>query len=716
MEATTNFGALIARDAIWLGGPHDGYPLAAFRDYENLRLSLTQSDAPGPPQFDIYHRAALTQCWFTFGFLEAVTEGKISEGILVRQLPDGTSIISTRNISNIICGWTQRIRASRRRDPAAHHEWFKRTEKTIQYAHQLLMLEVRRPDLSPFRLARLAENDISCILYMIAAIGEVITETRREFLLPCSQGFNWSFILGAADLYREQMTEQGWCPFTIKMLSSNVCVLGFASMSKPSIRGDGTKLAHSECTSHVCDYNNLDGNNYTNQHATPACTCAYSKPHLDQVIDHLSNSRIPVVQAVDASYKNDPLEIACLSSADTAYVAISHVWADGLGSTTEAGLPTCQLRRVSALAQQLVLGGAFWMDALCVPQQKAMRKRAIGLMAQTYKDATVVLVLDSGIRTCSVNAPLEEKLLRVMTSGWMQRIWTLQEAILARKLIFEFSDGQILLQDLIPRVDDMDIIKTHLAVEIDRLSKRQTTFQIQFPMITTGSNKLNLGDVARSLRGRTTSKPEDETLAISGLLDVNAAELVDLCAEQRMTTFLLRVREVASNIIFLDAPKLQIPGFRWAPTTLTAGDGPMLGAGSQDAECTSQGLLSVYQGVYFQKTTFRAGEWWYLHDPSGDRILSIIDRACLTGPSNGNTPAEYTIDMILFPGRLTVLQPGIAVLVESTTKTQDNPAGWRAHCRYVTKLSVTLAADTKDAKDARIIVAKGFGRLPVCVS
>ncbi len=32
----------------------------------------------------------------------------------------------------------------------------------------------------------------------------------------------------------------------------------------------------------------------------------------------------------------------------------------------------------------------------------------------------------------------------------MQRLWTLQEGLLARKLIFEFADGFVTLDELIP--------------------------------------------------------------------------------------------------------------------------------------------------------------------------------------------------------------------------------------------------------------------------
>jgi len=61
----------------------------------------------------------------------------------------------------------------------------------------------------------------------------------------------------------------------------------------------------------------------------------------------------------------------------------------------------------------------------------------------------VVLVLDPGIQSCSVKAPVKEQLFRVVTSGWAQRMWTLQEGLLAERLVFEFTDGLMSVEELL---------------------------------------------------------------------------------------------------------------------------------------------------------------------------------------------------------------------------------------------------------------------------
>jgi hypothetical protein len=186
-----------------------------------------------------------------------------------------------------------------------------------------------------------------------------------------------------------------------------------------------------------------------------------------------------------------------------------------------------------------------------------MRKWAIGLMAKTYNEAEVVLVIDSGIRATSVS-PREEKLLDLLSSGWMQQLWTLQEGILAQKLVFEFSDGLVALEELLPMGEEMfNPVLVDLAAQLFRLKKHQ---------FRPGSFDIN--DAARALRLQTTSRESNETLAISGLLNHNAFELANLPPDQHMQTFLLRIQNLHRGIIFLSGVKLNKEGFRWAPRTL----------------------------------------------------------------------------------------------------------------------------------------------------
>ncbi|KAI0694778.1 hypothetical protein C8Q76DRAFT_573425, partial [Earliella scabrosa] len=294
-------------------------------------------------------------------------------------------------------------------------------------------------------------------------------------------------------------------------------------------------------------------------------------PSLAPVYGILSSDRIPIMV-----YDGQSLSVRCAD--DGPYVAISHVWADGLGSTTETGLPICQISRIAGYARQLVPDGAFWVDSLCVPEKKDLRKSAIRLMAETYRRADAVVVFDDGIRSlCTSTAPIKEITFRIQTSAWMQRIWTLQEAVLARELHFEFADG--LFPD--SRLSDawatsMKPVPSSLGIQNSQWSSGRHQFR----------------QVVYLLGRRTTSKPEDETVAVAALMDVNVSKLLDQeGADARMRVFLTEFKTLPVDIIFgsqISSARLPFPGFRWAPRTLT---NTVTGAWTGLAQCTPEGLM-----------------------------------------------------------------------------------------------------------------------------
>ena len=141
-------------------------------------------------------------------------------------------------------------------------------------------------------------------------------------------------------------------------------------------------------------------------------------------------------------------------------MALSHVWADGLGNPYANALPRCQLSYVGRIIKDLDIAARsrdirdhnvkredvstqeeegeedekllLWCDTLCCPvQTEETKSLALGYMYQTYRDATHVLVLDASLRQHDVeNLDIDELSIRIFTSPWMRRLWTLQEGAL----------------------------------------------------------------------------------------------------------------------------------------------------------------------------------------------------------------------------------------------------------------------------------------------
>ncbi len=369
------------------------------------------------------------------------------------------------------------------------------------------------------------------------------------------------------------------------------------------------------------------------KHVIGTCNCDRYKLSLENVICSLSVGKIPVIQ-----YPLAHEELLSCDSIRMPYVPISHVWADGLRSTTEEGLPACQIRRLGTLIRQLTQDGAFWIDALYIPAVKDMRKRAIGLMAKTYNEAEVVPVIYADITsTTSVSAPRAEKLLHLLSSRWMQRLWILEEGILAQKLVFEFSNVLVALEELLLMEEEMfNPVLVDLSAELFRLIKHQ---------FRPGS--FDISDAIHALCWQTTSRESDETLAVSGLLNLDAFELVNLPPDQRMQTFLLHIQNLHRDIIFLSGVKLNKEGFRWAPRTLIRHLPSSLGFGEYKVLCTSTGLMAEYYAIYFLETVIDGEHEWCIRDLSKQRFYKVIDQWLGPDAMEAGYAASYSCSVIL---------------------------------------------------------------------
>ncbi|OSC99986.1 hypothetical protein PYCCODRAFT_1331754, partial [Trametes coccinea BRFM310] len=321
-------------------------------------------------------------------------------------------------------------------------------------------------------------------------------------------------------------------------------------------------------------------------------------PALDDVLRLLNEGLVPIVV-----YDGTSLHV--LPSGETPYVAISHVWSQGMGSVTEDGLPACLVKRIATLVQRLLPGraAAFWMDSLCIPKIRDSRKRAIMLMSQTYRDAAKVLVIDDCIRTmCSASKPWPVNVAMIATSAWSRRIWTLQEGVLATELYFEFVEGPELFSQRNlgdTAFPELSFLFPLLYLHAPREDGQDASLAI--------ARQVPLSGVVQLLQGRNTSKAEDELIAISSLLPPNidlqgllAVEGGQYCVvEARMKVFLLQLHHVPVRLPFGDAPRLTIPGFRWAPSTLAKED-PHYCVNDRTGVCTEEGLVAEYLCASFE--------------------------------------------------------------------------------------------------------------------
>lgn len=166
---------------------------------------------------------------------------------------------------------------------------------------------------------------------------------------------------------------------------------------------------------------------------------------ISKVID---DKWLPLIElSADSSFILIPVNV----DENPKFIALSHVWSHGLGNPIVErapvnGISQCQLKRLRAFLNKLEPDAPvrFWIDTLCMPAPHSFsnqRNAAINTMNAIYTNATKVLVLDAElIQTCIHISPIEQ-LMRVFTSTWMRRVWTLQEGIVNENVFIQFRDG-----------------------------------------------------------------------------------------------------------------------------------------------------------------------------------------------------------------------------------------------------------------------------------
>lgn len=587
-------------DIPWLGARHDGYPFSPTLD------GYTRQRRTGKPT-DAYEDVALWVGAMTFGLLEAVLEIKILEAELLSTDPrTGQAILEGRRISRLIFKWQMFWGA--RLDTTAYVSRGNIVAQLLNHALRAIDEEGWKDSSVGIRGGIDEESmlDILCAVTLtiatlcgtacsIWADTQEIMHLAEHTIEDSTRHFN-DFVISSC---QRKLLAAGWCPNTVslpflqfvrKVVLSNLVHL------RPYTLGLSAD-EHKTCTEDACAlYTITDTDTYEARHVEPNCLCGTmgkTKPPDGQVEQLLSQGVIPVVQY-------DGSRLTVHRATDVPYIAISHVWAEGLGSTTEVGLPTCQVERLSSMAARLLpeSGGAFWLDSLCVPYNKSFRKRAIQLMANTYRCADKVLVIDAAVRTlCARKQPWEENILRIATSAWVRRIWTLQESLLAPMLVFEFADGLVDADKELLECEPFPPLyyEQYLPLLAARKAHSHPKKSASNPGVI--CSDYTLSEVIALLRLRTTSHPEDETIAIAALLPaVDVSVLLAIsgpdAAAERLKAFFCQLGQLPRRFPLLPARKMDLPGFRWAPRGIATIFESLDEFGS--AQCDKNGLHGEY--------------------------------------------------------------------------------------------------------------------------
>jgi hypothetical protein len=238
----------------------------------------------------------------------------------------------------------------------------------------------------------------------------------------------------------------GWCPHRVTDLPRSVRTLYYLTFITPYGYQE-----HYQCTRETCNAMSPEQPlpQFHPVHSTPDCHCGFIEIHED-ILEAIHDAReIPVLTFVGSQGRQRRLEITRLRGLRQAhtirqYVAISHVRHLGLGNLLSTSLPYCQLASLQMLANES-LGterAPFWIDTMCLPLDRERRISSLRQVSSIYKLATKVVVLDPSMYQHAVDSA-EECLIRIRYSAWKDRLWTLQEGVVAQELYFQFKNKTV---------------------------------------------------------------------------------------------------------------------------------------------------------------------------------------------------------------------------------------------------------------------------------
>jgi hypothetical protein len=216
-----------------------------------------------------------------------------------------------------------------------------------------------------------------------------------------------------------------------------------------------------------------------------------------------------------------------------------------------------------------------WIDTLCCPVGPPKFKNlALEKIRHVYELASHVLVLDASLEYYNAaELGLVEKLARIFTSGWLRRLWTLQEGALAKSLYFQFADYALSFAGLRKQVEQSHLELRLQIIYFDFLNEF-LRLRVFFKAESWGIPKIDLFTVNAALQYRSVSVPSDEPLCVACLLSLPMTPLLEEKVQEKDRMMILwkliakKYGGIPSSIIFFEDKRIDTPGSRWAPASL----------------------------------------------------------------------------------------------------------------------------------------------------
>ena len=509
------------------------------------------------------------QTWLYFGILHEAVGPRYETACFIEEGSDGEKLLTACHLEQIVKEWTlYLVREESVRDINRLVEQCTHIYNCLIEARgtslRLILYDPRPIDLRiMMAVAALCE-------YLLQAIKDVYIHLGMES--PIEQSWRIPGLVDMAQVLFDRMRHNGWCPFDLARIDSETRLIGvlnyYSNLPPPRFDRD-----HSKCSKALCTAMQIDPKSYALAHTTKCSECPLQFVDQQRVEDILKSDSIPLVTSPTSDNSTRSKIITIDACDEVEFVAISHVWAEGLGNPSDNALHSCLLAQLSILANKLPKKDPeqtmpFWIDTICVPvRPPEMQNLALNKMREPYERAKHVLVLDSYIQSVDskVLSPLEV-FSRITHCSWGRRLWTLQEGRLARNIWFQFRDQAIDLRKLF---DSMDF--TRIPSLVSRYLELDVVFRYGASKIHDRFASLVNGGIPSlrtALSIRSVSVSTDEALCLACLMGLDMKKITAVSLPDRMKVFWSLLSKAPVGLVFSrTSKKLNYHGFHWAPST-----------------------------------------------------------------------------------------------------------------------------------------------------
>ena len=279
------------------------------------------------------------QNWLFFGLLREVLGDLYRHEDFVTPILDGEiekTIVTTAVLLSRLEEWEAKIP----QDKDALRALYEHIAKCLNLNYACLDIQYPTFDNDlKFHLASVAE-----LLGYAAgnACNVAWTDNPRRSLIP----INWGATINEHFRKSVLLERSNCCPSQMQMLNQAFREPQALAFVANCFHDDGVQSHPASCDGKSCHAGDSVTSSQVTRHVNESCGCEFLHVDEAKLADCLKKGCLPLLRLKVETNLNNILIEAVASTASTSYVALSHVWADGLGNPTATALPRCQLSRL----------------------------------------------------------------------------------------------------------------------------------------------------------------------------------------------------------------------------------------------------------------------------------------------------------------------------------------------------------------------------------